>query len=154
MTEYIEAKTPQLFEESKKLFMEYAASLGCSPCLQNIEKELGDLPREYGPPDGRLLLAVHDGAYAGCVAFRKIGEGMCEMRRMFLRPGFRGKKIGKGLAMALLQEARKEGYVRMRLYTLPSMREAVSLYDSLGFTDIPPYGEHIIPDALYRELYL
>ena len=154
MTEYHEAKTAEQFEDAKKLFLEYAASLGCSPCLQNIEKEIGQLPQEYGPPEGRLLLAVDEGKSAGCVAFRKIGESLCEMRRMYLRPEFRGRQIGKGLAGALLEEARKAGYSSMRLYTLPAMKEAISLYHSLGFQNIPPYGEHIIPDALYMELVL
>ena len=88
------------------------------------------------------------------VAFRKIGEGLCEMRRMYPAPEFRGKHIGKGLAGTLLDEARKAGYSSMRLYTLPAMKEAIALYHSLGFQNIPPYGEHIIPEALYMELEL
>ncbi len=154
MTEYVQAKTTEQFEDARKLFMEYAETLDCSPCLQSIEKELERLPNEYGPPDGRLLLAVHKGKAAGCVAFRKIGDGLCEMRRMYLRPEFRGRKIGKGLAAALLDEARNAGYSRIRLYTLPSMKEAIMLYHSLGFKDIAPYGEHSIPEAFYMELKL
>ncbi len=152
MTEYIQAMSAEQLEEAKLLFREYAGTLGCSPCLQNIEQEIGHLPGEYGPPEGRLLLAMHDGKAAGCVAYRTIGEGVCEMRRLYLRPPFRGKKIGKGLAQAVLAEARKAGCGCMRLYTLPTMKEAIALYHALGFIDIPPYGDHIIPDALYMEL--
>lgn len=154
MVEFIQAQTTEEIEEASKLFREYAASLGCSPCLQNIEQELGHLPGEYGPPTGRLLLAVHDKAFAGCVAIRKIGAGLCEMRRMYVRPAFRGKKVGRGLARAILAEAKFAGCGRIRLYALPSMQEAIALYRSLGFRDIPPYGEHIIDDALYMELTL
>ena len=154
MTEYIQAQTEDKFEEAKKLFREYALTLDCNPCLQNIEKDLGHLPDEYGPPDGCLLLAMHGGKASGCVAYRKIGDDMCEMRRMYLRPEFRGKKIGRGLAVELLDRARKSGYRRIRLYTLASMKEAIGLYRSLGFRDIAAYGEHIIPDALYMELKL
>jgi len=154
MIEYVQAKTHGQLEDAKVLFREYAGTLGCSPCLQNIEQEIGQLPGEYGPPDGRLFLAVSDGRAAGCVAFRKIGKGLCEMRRMYLKPEFRGKKIGKGLAQAILGEARRAGYSRIRLYTLPVMKEAISLYHALGFVDIKPYGEHIIPDAFYMEMKL
>ncbi len=152
MTDYVQATSSGQLDEVRKLFREYAASLGCSPCLQNIEKELGHLPGEYAPPGGRLLLAVHEGRPAGCVALRKIGEGVGEMRRMYVRPGFRGKKIGRGLAATFIEEARKAGYARLRLYTLPSMTEAVELYHSLGFKNIDPYGEHIIEGAIYMEL--
>ncbi len=154
MIEYVQATAAAQLEDAKALFREYAGTLGCSPCLQNIEQELGQLPGEYGPPDGRLILAVYEGRAAGCAAYRKIGEALCEMRRMYLRPEFRGRKIGKGLAQTILAEARQAGCSRIRLYTLPTMKEAVSLYRSLGFADIPPYGEHIIPDAFYMEMKL
>jgi ribosomal protein S18 acetylase RimI-like enzyme len=136
------------------LFREYAASLGCSPCLQNIEKELDHLPGEYGPPGGRLILAQDDGAACGCVAFRRLEPGVAEMRRMYVRPAARGRSIGRGLAEFTIEEARKAGYERMRLYTLPSMKEAIGLYRSLGFREIRPYGEHVIPDGIYMELEL
>jgi ribosomal protein S18 acetylase RimI-like enzyme len=154
MTKYIQAVSAGHLQDVKSLFMEYAATLGCSPCLQNIEQEVDHLPGEYARPEGSILLADDDGAYAGCVALRKVDGGICEMRRLYLRPAFRGRKIGRGLAEALINEARRAGYNRMRLYTLPSMKEAISLYRSLGFKDIPPYGQHIIPDALYMELRL
>lgn len=154
MAEYVQAVSASQLQEVRALFMEYAATLGCSPCLQNIEKELDHLPGEYAPPEGNILLANVDHVPAGCVALRKVGEGICEMRRLYLRPAFRGRKIGRGLAQALTNDARKAGYNRMRLYTLPSMKEAIELYRSLGFKDIPAYGEHIIPDALYMELSL
>jgi putative acetyltransferase len=89
MADFVHAESPQQLEEARTLFREYAATLGCSPCLQNIEQELGHLPGEYGPPAGRLLLALHEGRTAGCGAFRDIGNTVCEMRRMFVRPEFR-----------------------------------------------------------------
>ena len=154
MTDYIQATSGKQLEEAAALFREYAASLGCSPCLQNIEKELGHLPGEYAPPNGRLILAQHDGTVCGCAAFRKLEQGSAEMRRMYVQPAARGRKIGRGLAGVIINEARKAGYGRLRLYTLPSMKEAVALYQSLGFREIAAYGEHIIPDGIYMELDL
>lgn len=154
MIEIFQAQTPEHINEGKKLFREYAISLGCSPCFKNMEKELDKLPGEYAPPDGRLLLARYDSSIAGTVALRKISEVICEMRRLYVRPEFRGKKIGKNLVRSLIEDARRIGYGFMRLYTLPSMKEAIGLYQSLGFQKIDPYGETIIDDALYRELKL
>lgn len=145
---------PEDINEGKKLFREYAVSLGCSPCFKNIEVELEKLPGEYAPPEGRLLLATHDALFAGTVALRKISADTCEMLRLYVRPEFRGKKIGKRLVLDLIENARRTGYRYMRLYTLTSMKEAIGLYQSLGFKQIDPYGETIIDDALYMELKL
>lgn len=152
MTRIIQAATPGQVEAVRKLMLEYAATLSCDPCLQRIEQDVTNLPGEYGPPDGRLLLAEHDGEPAGCVALRRIGEGAFEMRRMYVRPAVRGKKVGRGLAEACIREARREGGKVLRLYTLPSMKEAIGLYRSLGFREITPYGDHVIEGALYMEM--
>lgn len=154
MTDILQAATPGQVGEVRRLFLEYAATLDCDPCLQRIEQDVAHLPGEYAPPDGRLLLALNDGRAAGCAALRRIGEGVFEMRRMYVRPAFRGRKIGRGLALRCIEEARKEGGALLRLYTLPSMNEAIHLYRSLGFRDIAPYGGQVIEGAIYMELKL
>ncbi len=154
MAEIVQATTADRIKEVRELILEYATTLSCEPCLQRIEQDVAHLPGEYAPPDGRLLIALDNGKPAGCVALRKIGEDVFEMRRMYVRPAFRGRKIGKALAEQCITEARKEAGRSVRLYTLPSMNEAIHLYRSLGFRDIAPYGEHVIPGAIYMEMKL
>jgi putative acetyltransferase len=139
----------------RELFLEYAESLGFSLCFQNFDKELSDLPGDYAPPDGRLLLAEYQGQLAGCVALHKLEPGICEMKRLYLRPRFRGKRLGSALADQVIGEARAIGYRRMRLDTVePVMRDAVAMYRRLGFRDIDPYRANPIPGAMYMELEL
>ena len=139
----------------RTLFREYAASLGFSLCFQSFDAELAALPGEYAPPDGRLLLGLCDRAPAGCVALRKLQDGICEMKRLYVRPPFRGRGLGRDLVLTLIEEARLSLYAKMRLDTIAaSMTEAVSLYRSLGFREIPPYFRHPIPGAIYLELDL
>jgi ribosomal protein S18 acetylase RimI-like enzyme len=139
----------------RELFLEYAQTLGFSLCFQSFDQELATLPGEYAPPHGRLLLAEVDGAAAGCVAMHELEPGVCEMKRLYLRPAFRGKGLGRVLVEAILREARELRYRRIRLDTVePVMKDAVAMYRKLGFKEIAPYRENPIAGALYMELEL
>jgi GNAT superfamily N-acetyltransferase len=140
-------------EKARGLFEEYAAGLGISLCFQNFDEELKNLPGDYAPPDGRLLLASEDDQLAGCIAMRKLSPGVCEMKRLFLRPAYRGKGLGKLLVESIIGEARKLGYTSMRLDTLPGrMDTAIALYRSIGFVEIEPYCENPVEGAKFMEL--
>jgi len=139
-------------ERVRELFVEYARSLSFHLSWQNFDEELATLPGRYAPPSGRILLARHDDAFVGCVALRQIGEGICEMKRLFVQPASRGKGIGKALAQAIIEEARRIGYKRMRLDT--AFEPALSLYKSLGFRQIPPYQYVPIEGVIFMELEL
>jgi ribosomal protein S18 acetylase RimI-like enzyme len=140
--------------QARCLFKEYAASLGVDLCFQDFERELKELPGEYSEPKGSVLLAFHDSALAGCVALRPLASEVCEMKRMFVRPQFRGKSIGRVLAQQIIGEARKRGYKKMRLDSLPEMTEAQALYRSLGFREIGAYRPNPIEGAVFMELEL
>jgi putative acetyltransferase len=136
------------------LFEEYATSLGIDLCVQGFEKELASLPGGYGPPQGRLLLALQDGQTAGCIALRPLQPGVCEMKRLYVRPAFRTNGVGRVLVDRIIQEARQAGYRHMRLDTLPSMTAALALYRRLGFREIEPYYENPVEGAVFLELQL
>ena len=136
------------------LFEEYADSLGVDLCFQGFSEELATLPGAYARPSGRLLLALSGSDAAGCVALRALEPDVCEMKRLFVRPGFRGSGLGRRLVERVVVEGREAGYVRMRLDTLPSMNVARSLYAEIGFTPIPPYRPNPIAGAEYLELQL
>ena len=139
----------------RTLFSEYAESLGFSLCFQSFEIELAQLPWEYAPPSGRLLLARSGVVAAGCVAMHKLEDGICEMKRLYARPQFRGTGLGRRLAEEIIAQARQIGYKHMRLDTVVSvMGRAVELYRALGFREIAPYRENPIPSALYMEIEL
>jgi putative acetyltransferase len=151
----IQATSKEEILQARQLFEEYAASLGIDLCFQNFDKELAGLPGAYAPPSGRLLLAKEDDLIAGCIALRKIGDGIGEMKRLYVRSEFRGQGLGRLLTEALLREARDIGYSRMRLDTIPGkMDQAIALYRSLAFRDIEPYYHNPVEGAAFMELLL
>ena len=151
MSTLLQAHTSEYIPQVRELFKEYEASIGVDLCFQNFEKELAALPGGYAPPEGRLLLACEGDDIAGCIALRKIDCQTCEMKRLYVRPAFRGSGVGRALVDAILKEAREIGYSRMRLDTLPSMKEAIALYQSLGFHPIASYRPNPVEGALFLE---
>jgi putative acetyltransferase len=153
--DFQQAESPEHIAQARELFLEYANSLGFSLCFQNFDQELASLPGDYAPPTGRLLLATSNGHPAGCVALHKLQADICEMKRLYVRPQFRGKRLGHELAKKVIAEARQIGYKYLRLDTVePVMKTAVEMYRQLGFREIPPYRPNPISGALYMELQL
>jgi len=153
--------TPQSapqFEATRAIFREYAAGLGVDLCFQNFEAELASLPGEYAAPRGALLLATVNGELAGCGACRALADvdyaNACEMKRLYVRPAFRGLGLGRLLARALMDHAIRAGYSVMLLDTLDDMEAARSLYEALGFEEIPPYYFNPIAGAHYLKAQL
>jgi len=137
-------------EDARTLFLEYARSLGVDLSFQNFDQEIASLPGDYE----LILIAREEGELAGCVALRPLEPGCCEMKRLYVRDDFRGRRIGRALAERVLDEAGKRGYARMRLDTLPSMKAAIPLYRSLGFVDIAPYRHNPVKGARFMEVKL
>src|SRR5437763_9139223 len=143
--EFLQAESAAQIAQARELFLEYAQSLGFSLCFQSFDQELASLPGKYAAPEGRLLLAYAGDQVAGCSALRPLDaeNGICEMKRLYIRPQFRGLGLGRKLALALMKEARQIGYQRMRLDTVADrMPEAVAMYGALGFYEISPYTEN------------
>ncbi|MBN2169802.1 MAG: GNAT family N-acetyltransferase [Candidatus Krumholzibacteriota bacterium] len=136
---------------ARGLLEEYAASLDFALDFQDFTAELAAFPGDYAPPRGRVLLAEADGEAVGCVCLRPLAGDACEMKRLYLKPAWRGRGLGRRLAAALLDEARGLGYARMRLDTVAAMTAANALYRALGFRAIPPYRHNPLPDALFFE---
>ena len=152
---FVQAESPAQISQAREVFLEYAQSLGFSLCFQNFDKELAGLPGDYGSPAGRLLLAFQETQLAGCVALHKLEPVTCEMKRLYLRPQFRGRGLGRVLAERIIAEARQIGYHHMRLDTVePVMKDAVAMYRKLGFKEIAPYRSNPIAGAMYMELKL
>ena len=151
----LQATLPEHIEQARQLFLEYGNSLGFSLCFQSFDEELKNLPGAYSPPSGRLLLARYTDHAAGCVALRKLEAGICEMKRLYVRPDDRGAGLGRMLVERVIAEARMIGYERMRLDTIESaMKDAIALYRRMGFEEIAPYSVIPIEDALWMELRL
>jgi len=151
--EFKEALSKAQLTTVRGLFVEYAKWLNYRTCFDSFEKELDGLPGEYGPPDGRLLLAYFEDRPAGCVALRKVKDGICEMRRLWVREKYRGQNIGWNLAEEIIKQARKMGYKKMILETMPLMERAISIYQILGFkrTAVTKSGDD---DIIHMEMDL
>jgi ribosomal protein S18 acetylase RimI-like enzyme len=148
----IQATSNEQIETARELFNEYAAELAINMCFQNFDQELKTLPGKYTPPDGRLLIAYTDEELAGCIALRKLDDRTCEMKRLFIRPKFRGKGYGRKMIDSLIEQERDIGYERMWLDSLPGkMDAAIALYRQLGFKDIPAYYDNPLEGAVYLE---
>jgi ribosomal protein S18 acetylase RimI-like enzyme len=159
MLRIVPAQSEEAISRVRDLFREYGAMPGVAPCLEDFEREVISLPGRYAPAAGRLLLAIQENPVnpeevIGCVAMRRIAQDVCEMKRLYVRPAFRGQGAARELAKELIAEARSIGYERMLLDTLPSMQEAHKLYRTLGFREISSYQKNPIPGALFFELRL
>lgn len=148
------AGTIDEIEEVQRLFREYAELLGVDLCFQGFEEELAGLPGKYAPPEGALLIAKEGQTTAGCVALRRLEEGVCEMKRLFVRPRFQGQGMGRALAERIIREGANLGYKTMRLDTLDRLKEAMRLYETLGFKRTLPYYRNPIPGVVYWEVCL
>jgi ribosomal protein S18 acetylase RimI-like enzyme len=147
------ATNPDQIRQVRHLFEEYVASLTFHECFQSFQQELDGLPGSYAPPDGGLWLAITDrGEAAGCVALRRLEPDIGEMKRLYVRPKYRGRGLGKRLAQKVLEEAGSIGYQYIRLNTMPEMTAAIRLYESLGFTRIAPYGPNPVEGAIHMEI--
>jgi len=154
MVRMVDAHVAALLPVIRRLFEEYAASLGIDLSFQDFGRELAELPGDYSPPAGRLLLACEGEQPVGCVALRPLDKQVCEMKRLYVPPESRGRGLGRRLAKTVIEAARDIGYARMRLDTLSTMDEAIALYRSLGFITIPAYYHNPIDAAVYFELAL
>ena len=148
------ARFPEEAPLAAALFREYSTEIQVDLCFQNFAAELADLSRMYSPPTGQLLLAITAGEVAGCVAVRGLEQGVCEMKRLYVRPALRSRALGRKLCLAAVDTARRLGYLRMRLDTLDSMAPARALYASLGFREIPAYYVNPNVGVKYLELDL
>ena len=156
--EVVSAATPEQLDAARKIIREYADSLGVDLCFQNVDGELAGLPGEYAAPAGALMLALVDGAVAGCGAFRPLADvdyaNACEMKRLYVQPAFRKYGLGRMIAQSLIDVATQAGYSAMLLDTLDDMEAARGLYATLGFEEIPPYYFSPIAGAHYLKVEL
>ena len=154
MINIVSATKAEDVARAKELIEEYVLSLSIDLSFQNFANEMATFPAKYSPPSGCVLVARRGDSIVGCVALRDLGEGLCEMKRMYVQPTSRGKGLGRALAKAVIDEARRIGYARMRLDTNPSLHAAIHIYVSLGFKDIDPYEFNPVEGARYFELKL
>ena len=158
MLAILQAETPEQINNARELIMEYAAWVEFNLCFQGFEEEMRTLPGKYAPPEGRLLLAFWDGQPAGVIALRPLTDedrGLCEMKRLYVRPEFRGHGIGRILAERVIAAASQMGYRRMRLDSISGkMERAITMYRELGFRETEPYYETPVGQTLFMELAL
>jgi ribosomal protein S18 acetylase RimI-like enzyme len=152
MTQIIHAHTKAHYQSARELFIQYADSLGFDLEFQGFSRELAGLPGEYASPGGCILLAEVAGGFAGCVALRPLQDKICEMKRLYVLPECQDRGIGRALASAVIGEARKKGYQKMRLDTIESMQAAQTLYFSLGFEAIQAYCYNPLENPSFMEL--
>ena len=146
--------TTEELDQVRKIFIEYAEFLGVDLCFQDFEDELQTLHKVYSSPRGCIILAKLNGEVLGCIALKPIGDNICEMKRLYVRPSARGKGLGKQLVEELIYFARNAGYKAMKLDTIASLKEAIKLYRSKGFVKTDPYVYNPLSDVLYFELSL
>jgi ribosomal protein S18 acetylase RimI-like enzyme len=154
MVNIVEANTKELIEQAKELIREYAQSLEFDLSFQDFDQEMENFPGQYASSRGSLFIALAANQTIGCVALRDFGQGICEMKRLYVKPLFRGQKVGKLLAEVVIKAARDMGYDYMRLDTIPSMKQANMLYNALEFKQIAPYRFNPIEGATFFELNL
>jgi ribosomal protein S18 acetylase RimI-like enzyme len=154
MIKIVEANTKELIEKTKELIREYAQSLEFDLDFQDFDKEMENFPGQYAFPQGCLYIATDENQPIGCVALRDLGQGICEMKRLYVKPSFRGQKVGRLLAEVVIKAARDMGYDHMRLDTIPSMKRANMLYNALGFKQISSYRFNPLENATFFELNL
>ena len=147
-------QAPDKIDEVRHLFREYEQFLDVDLCFQNFEEELAGLPGKYAPPHGALFIAVEGRHAAGCVALRKLEDGICEMKRLYVRSQYRGRGLGRILAKRVIEEAIELDYMIMRLDTLDKLKEAMKLYETLGFKRRSSYYDNPLPGVVYWELKL
>ena len=156
MSQIVQATTAEQVEQVRNLFNEYRAHLPVEACFHSFDEEVAGLPGEYAPPNGALLLATVIGQPVGCVGLRPFPrQGACEMKRLYVRPAFRGSKLGKLLVECVLREAVLRGYSAMRLDSHPpTMQAAVDMYRKLGFREVGPEPLEPVAGLIYMELAL
>jgi len=154
MTRIIHAQTATHFQSARGLFVQYADSLGFDLEFQGFGRELANLPGDYAAPKGCILIAEVADQHAGCVALRPWEDNICEMKRLYVKPAYRGRGVGRALANSVIGEARKKGYQKMRLDTIESMQAAQALYFSIGFKIIDAYCYNPLENPSFMELEL
>jgi ribosomal protein S18 acetylase RimI-like enzyme len=154
MVSYRTCKSQKDFADAKNLFIEYATSLNFELCFQNFEKEISDLPAQYSEPTGCIIMCYENDRPIGCVGLRKFSDGICEMKRLYLKNEARRKGIGRTLTEKVIEKAKRYGYKKMQLDTIETMKEAISLYKSMGFREISAYRYNPVKGVIYMELEL
>ena len=154
MIQIINAQEQDQYQKVRELFMQYAGSLDFDLEFQGFSQELATLPGHYAPPDGCILLAEDSGRFVGCVALRPLEDKICEMKRLYVKPDYRGRGIGRMLACSIIDRAREIGYAKMRLDTIATMQEARTLYYSLEFQNIKAYRYSPLDEPSFMELEL